>query len=242
MLIIPAIDIRNGNSVRLKQGKIENETIHSNDPFETAKLWKSKGAKRIHIVDLDAALQNSIDNFSIIKKICGEIDVKIEVGGGIRDMERIKNIFSAGADFAILGTAAVKNPEIVKEAVDKYGQEKIIIALDVKDEKVAVKGWKEISEIYIEDFVLQMIEVGIKEFIYTDVSRDGTLSGPDFKGLEKLIDRNLRIIVSGGIKDMDDIIKLKKYESGGVIGVIVGSAMYTGNFDLQKAIKAGENA
>ncbi|MDR2860600.1 MAG: 1-(5-phosphoribosyl)-5-[(5-phosphoribosylamino)methylideneamino] imidazole-4-carboxamide isomerase, partial [Elusimicrobiota bacterium] len=197
-----------------------------------------KGAQRLHIVDLDGAIESSKNNLAIIKKICAEIDMQIEVGGGIRDMQKIKEVFDAGADFVILGTIAVQKPEIVKEAVDKYGSEKIIIALDAKDDKVAVKGWKEISSIGVDDFIADISKIGIREIIYTDISRDGMLTGPDFNGLNRFKSKGFRIIVSGGIKTIDDLIELKNYESCGVIGAIVGSALYTDEFDLEKAIAA----
>ncbi|MDR2772948.1 MAG: 1-(5-phosphoribosyl)-5-[(5-phosphoribosylamino)methylideneamino]imidazole-4-carboxamide isomerase [Elusimicrobiota bacterium] len=242
MLIIPAIDIRNGKSVRLKQGKVENETIHSDSPFETAKLWKSKGAKRLHIVDLDGAIDNSDINIPLIQKICNELEIKIEVGGGIRDIKKIDFLFNAGAEYVILGTAAIQNPTTLKEALDKYGDEKIIVALDVKDGKVAIKGWKTVAETSAEEFITKMQKLGIKEFIYTDISRDGMLSGPNFNGLKSFLNRGLRIIASGGIKNVNDIIELKKYEGSGLIGAIIGKVLYTDNFDLKKAIEEVENA
>ncbi|MDR2709716.1 MAG: 1-(5-phosphoribosyl)-5-[(5-phosphoribosylamino)methylideneamino]imidazole-4-carboxamide isomerase [Elusimicrobiota bacterium] len=236
MIIIPAIDIRGGNSVRLVQGKVENETVHSNDPVSVAKLWRQKGAKRIHIVDLDAAIDGVKNNLSIIEKICMEMDLEIEVGGGIRSLERLEKIFDCGADFAILGTAAVQDQEFLREALKRYGR-KIIVGVDVKDGFIAIKGWKEISKIKLDDFVKNISALGINQIIYTDISRDGMLSGPDFKGLEKLSAYGLQIIASGGIKSIDDLIKLKEKNINGLIGAIVGSALYTENFDLAKAIK-----
>lgn len=236
MIIIPAIDIRGGNSVRLVQGKVENETVHSNDPVSVAKLWRQKGAKRIHIVDLDAAIDGVKNNLSIIEKICMEMDLEIEIGGGIRSLERLEKIFDCGADFAILGTAAVQDQEFLREALKRYGR-KIIVGVDVKDGFIAIKGWKEISKIKLDDFVKNISALGISQIIYTDISRDGMLSGPDFKGLEKLSAYGLQIIASGGIKSIDDLIKLKEKNINGLIGAIVGSALYTENFDLAKAIK-----
>ena len=240
MIVIPAIDIRKGNSVRLKQGLVGNETIHSNDPFETARLWKSKGASRIHIVDLDAAIEGHSQNTPIIKRICSELNIEVEVGGGLRDMEKIGEVFEAGASYAVLGTVILQKLEILKEAVEKYGASKIIAALDVKDDMVAVKGWKEISRISTDEFIASVQKEGIDQIIYTDISKDGMLVGPNFEGLKKLLNRNLRIIVSGGIKTIGDLIKVRENESGGAIGAIVGSAIYTKDFDLQKAIEIFE--
>jgi phosphoribosylformimino-5-aminoimidazole carboxamide ribotide isomerase len=240
MIVIPAIDIRNGNSVRLKQGRVEDETVHSTDPLFMAKLWKAKGAKRIHIIDLDGAISESNQNQEIIKTICKNVDIDIEVGGGIRSIEKVDKVFKMGASFAIFGTAAIYQPELVREAVEKYGPEKIIAAVDAKDGKIAVGGWKEISHISVDDFIIELQSLFIKQIIYTDISRDGMLTGPDFDGLTKLCKSGMSIISSGGIKTVDDLIKLKQYEKDGLIGAIVGSALYTDNFKLEEAIKIVE--
>ncbi|MDR2426248.1 MAG: 1-(5-phosphoribosyl)-5-[(5-phosphoribosylamino)methylideneamino]imidazole-4-carboxamide isomerase [Endomicrobium sp.] len=237
MIIIPAIDIRQGNSVRLKQGKIDEETIHSMDPVFIAKLWKAKGAERIHVVDLDGAFSGTGQNSKIIKEICNCVEIPIEVGGGIRNMERVNEIFKLGASYVILGTVAVYNPEIVRKAIDKYGAEKIIVAVDAKDGKVAIGGWKDITPLGVSELIEKLKEIGVKEILYTDISRDGMLAGPDFEGLKKLFKSGMRIIASGGVKTVDDLIKLKEYEDDGVFAAIVGSALYTDDFKLEDAIK-----
>ncbi|MCL2144191.1 MAG: 1-(5-phosphoribosyl)-5-[(5-phosphoribosylamino)methylideneamino]imidazole-4-carboxamide isomerase [Endomicrobia bacterium] len=241
MIVIPAVDIRQGNSVRLKQGKIDAETIHSTDPVFMAKLWKAKGAQRIHIVDLDGAFNGISMNAAIIKEICGSVEVPIEVGGGIRDMKRVDEVFKWGASYVILGTVAVYNPEIVRKAVEKYGPKKIIAAVDAKDGKVAIGGWKEITHIDVFELVKKLKEYGVEEILYTDISRDGMLTGPDFNGLKKLSGSGMRIIASGGIKSIDNLIKLKEYEKDGVFAAIVGSALYTDDFKLEDAIKTMES-
>ncbi|MDR1696285.1 MAG: 1-(5-phosphoribosyl)-5-[(5-phosphoribosylamino)methylideneamino]imidazole-4-carboxamide isomerase [Endomicrobium sp.] len=240
MIVIPAIDIRQGNSVRLKQGKIDAETVHSTDPVFIAKLWKAKGAKRIHVVDLDGAFSGLNSNEEIIKKICASVDIPVEVGGGIRTMERIKEVFSIGASHAILGTVAVYNPEIVRKAIDKYGPEKIIVAIDAKDGKVAISGWKDVTPVDMFELAEKLKESGVKEILYTDVSRDGMLTGPDFDGLEKIAKTGMKIIASGGVKTVDDILKLKELEKDGVFAAIVGAALYTDDFNLEEAIKRAE--
>ncbi|OEG71787.1 1-(5-phosphoribosyl)-5-((5-phosphoribosylamino)methylideneamino)imidazole-4-carboxamide isomerase [Candidatus Endomicrobiellum trichonymphae] len=237
MIIIPAVDIRQGNSVRLKQGKIDAETIYSKDPVSIAKLWKSKGAKRLHVVDLDGAFSGTNINKDIIKNICAVVDIPVEVGGGIRNMDKIKESFDIGATYVILGTIAFNNPEIVKKAVDKYGSEKIIVAVDAKDGKVAISGWKDITSIDVSELVNKLKEIGVQEILYTDISRDGMLAGPDFAGLKKLSESGMRIIASGGVKTIDDLVKLKKYEKDGVFAAIVGSALYTDDFKLEDAIE-----
>jgi phosphoribosylformimino-5-aminoimidazole carboxamide ribotide isomerase len=241
MIVIPAIDIRRGNSVRLKQGKIDDETIHSTDPVFIAKLWKAKGAERIHVIDLDGAFNGTGQNAEIIKKICNSVDVRVEVGGGIRSMERVNEIFKMGASYAILGTVAVYDPEIVRKAIDKYGPEKIIVAVDAKDGKVAISGWKDITPLDIYELIEKLKECGVKEILYTDISRDGMLTGPDFEGLKKLSKSGMRIIASGGVRTVDDLIKLKGYEKCGVFAAIVGSALYTDDFKLEDAIKILES-
>ncbi|MCL2799046.1 MAG: 1-(5-phosphoribosyl)-5-[(5-phosphoribosylamino)methylideneamino]imidazole-4-carboxamide isomerase [Endomicrobia bacterium] len=241
MIVIPAIDIRQGNSVRLKQGKIDAETIYSTDPVFIAKLWKAKGAQRIHVVDLDGAFSGLNSNKEIIKQICASMDIPVEVGGGIRTMERLKEVFDMGASYAILGTVAVYNPEIVRKAVDKYGPKKIIISIDAKDGKVAIGGWKDITPVDMFELIDKLKEAGIKDILYTDISRDGMLTGPDFSGLKKISKTGMRIIASGGIKTVDDIVKLKGLEKDGVFAAIVGSALYTDDFKLEEAIKKAED-
>jgi phosphoribosylformimino-5-aminoimidazole carboxamide ribotide isomerase len=237
MIIIPAVDIRQGNSVRLKQGKIDAETIYSKDPVFIAKLWESKGAKRLHVIDLDGAFSGTNINKDIIKNICASVDIPVEVGGGLRNMDKIKEVFDIGTAYAILGTVAFNNPEIVKKAIDRYGSEKIIVAVDAKDGKVAISGWKDITPIEVLEFVTKLKEIGVQEILYTDILRDGMFTGPDFVGLKKLSESGMRIITSGGVKTIDDLVKLKKYEKGGVFAAIVGSALYTDDFKLEDAIE-----
>ncbi|MDR1400888.1 MAG: 1-(5-phosphoribosyl)-5-[(5-phosphoribosylamino)methylideneamino]imidazole-4-carboxamide isomerase [Endomicrobium sp.] len=237
MIVIPAIDIRQGNSVRLKQGKIDAETIYSSDPVFIAKLWKEKGAQRIHVVDLDGAFNGMNINKDIIKSICMEVDIPVEVGGGIRDMNKIKEVFYMGASYVILGTAAIYDPEIVRKSIDKYGPKKIIVAVDAKDGKIAIGGWKDITQVGILELVNRLKKIGVEEILYTDISRDGMFTGPDLLGLEKLCESSLRIIASGGVKTIDDLIELKKYEEKGVFAAVVGSALYTSDFKLEDAVK-----
>jgi phosphoribosylformimino-5-aminoimidazole carboxamide ribotide isomerase len=241
MIVIPAIDIRQGNSVRLKQGKIDAETIHSTDPVFIAKLWKAKGAERIHVVDLDGAFNGTGQNTEIIKEICKSVDVPVEVGGGIRTMERVNEVFKKGASYVILGTVAIYNPEIVRKAIDKYGPEKIIAAVDAKDGKVAIGGWKDITPLDVFELIEKLKECGVEEILYTDISRDGMLTGPDFAGLKKLSKSGMRIIASGGVRTVDDLVKLKEYEKYGVFAAVVGSALYTDDFKLEEAIKVLES-
>ncbi|MDR1122552.1 MAG: 1-(5-phosphoribosyl)-5-[(5-phosphoribosylamino)methylideneamino]imidazole-4-carboxamide isomerase [Endomicrobium sp.] len=239
MILIPAIDIRQGNSVRLKQGKVEYETIYSNDPVSVAKTWESCGAKCIHVVDLDGAFNGESKNKEIIKRICSDVNIPIHVGGGIRSLEKISEIFSLGVAKIVLGTLAVSNIQIVKESIKEHGKERIIVAVDAKDGKVAVNGWNDITSIDVLKLVDSLKEIGVQSILYTDIFRDGMFYGPDYKGIKKLLEKNknIKIIASGGIKTEDDVIKLKQC---GVFGAIVGSALYKEEFNLKRSIEIAE--
>lgn len=240
MLIIPAIDIRAGNCVMLTQGRIEAETIFSKDPVFMAKLMQAKGAKRLHVVDLDGAFQGMPKNIEIVKSIRAAIQIPIEFGGGVRNMKTIDSLIEGGIDHVILGTIAVYHPEILREAADKYG-DKIILALDVKDSKVAIAGWKETTTIDALELAAKAKELGIREIIYTDIKKDGMMEGPNLDGLEKIaVKSGVNIIASGGVSKLEDVSNIKKLESKGVIGAIVGKALYTEDIKLEEAIKMAE--
>jgi phosphoribosylformimino-5-aminoimidazole carboxamide ribotide isomerase len=241
MIIIPAIDIRDGKSVRLKQGKINSEVIHSTDPVFIAKLWKAKGAKCIHIVDLDGSFNGICINKKIVADICSSVDIFVEISGGIRNIEQIIEMFDFGVKYVVLGTVAVSNPDVVKKAINKYGEEKIIVSVDSINEKVAINGWKDITEINIFDFISRLEGYGIKKILYTDISRHGMLTGPNFLSLKKILKNNIDVIVSGGIGSINDLIKLKKYEKKGVVSVIIGNALYIDKIKFEDAIKIIED-
>jgi len=238
MIIIPAVDIRQGNCVMLKQGKISDETIYSKDPVFMAKLWKAKGAERLHVVDLDGSFSGNQSNNTIIGNICLSVDIPVEVGGGIRNMKRIDDIFTLGASYAILGTVAIYNPDIVRQAIEKYGPKKIIVALDIYENKVAIGGWKEITPVTTDEMIEKLKEMGVEEIIYTDISKDGMLKGPNIEGLKKIAKTsNMKVIASGGVTTIDDVTKIAKLEKYGVTGAIVGKALYTEDFKLEEAIR-----
>lgn len=238
MIIIPAVDIRQGNCVMLKQGKIADETIYSKDPVFMAKLWKAKGAERLHVVDLDGSFSGNQSNNQIIGNICLSVDIPVEVGGGIRNMKRIDDIFTLGASYAILGTVAIYNPDIVRQAIEKYGPKKIIVALDIYENKVAIGGWKEITPVTTDEMIGKLKEMGVEEIIYTDISKDGMLKGPNIEGLKKIAKTsNMKVIASGGVTTIDDVTKIAKLEKYGVTGAIVGKALYTEDFKLEEAIR-----
>lgn len=233
MIIFPAIDLKNGKCVRLYQGKFEESEVVGEDPLKVAMDFKECGAEYIHMVDLDGALNGEIKNLSIISEVVKNVGIPVELGGGIRDMKTIDMLIEAGVSRAILGTAALKNPEFVKEAVKKYG-EKIAVGIDAKDEKVAVSGWLDVSNVDYIDFAKEMEKIGVKTIIFTDISKDGTLKGPNLEQLGKIQNSvSCNIIASGGIKDINDLKTINKM---GIYGAITGKAIYCGNIDLKAAI------
>jgi len=235
--IIPAIDILNGKCVRLTQGQYDKVEEFSTDPEEIAKKWASCGAKRIHLVDLDGAKQGYPVNFNVISKIIKIPDIRIQVGGGIRTRETIKQYLDEGVSYVILGTKAFQDKDFFKEVLGVY-DEKIILALDMKNNKVALSGWQETIEIGLNN--LGELPGNIKQIIYTDISKDGTLSGPNLKSLEVVATSvKSKIIVSGGISSMNDIraiLKLKTEKHQNISGVILGKSLYKQKIDLREAI------
>src|SRR3989339_226697 len=234
MLIIPAIDIRAGNCVMLKQGKIDAETVYSKDPVFMAKLWQAKGASRLHVVDLDGAFGGSPQNLEIIKRIRAGISIPIQLGGGVRSLNTIDTLFDIGIDRIIVGTLAIYNPDIIRQAIEKHGK-KLIVAVDVVDNKVAIGGWKETTSVEATDLAVKLKDMGIEEILSTDVKKDGMMEGPNIEGL-RLIAKAARIgvIASGGISSLDDIRKLKEYEKEGIMGAVIGKALYTDAIKLEE--------
>lgn len=233
MIVLPAIDLRMGKCVRLYKGDFNKSEIVSKSAVDTAFMFKKCGAEYIHIVDLDGALKGKGVNVSIVSDIIKKVNVPIEFGGGIRDIETIDYLIDIGVSRVILGTSALKNEKLVKEAIKKY-DEKIAIGIDAKNEYVATEGWINLSNVNYIDFAKNMENIGAKNIIFTDISRDGTLKGPNFKQLLKLKERvNCNIIASGGIKDIDDVKKLKELN---IYGAIIGKAIYSNKINLNEAI------
>ena len=242
MQIIPAVDLRNGQCVRLTQGRMEEETVFSKDPCFMANLWQVKGAKRLHVVDLDGAFTGVMQNLKVIKEIRKKISIPMQVGGGIRDFKTIKKVLSMGVDKVILGTVTISNPDLVKKSVAEFG-EKTIVSIDSQDGKVAIGGWKDITAQLAFSLAEQLIRVGVSEIIFTDVSKDGTLEGPNIKAIKKTLQKlktNVSIIIAGGMAELEDVRKIKKLEELGVTGVIIGKALYTENINIEEAIKIAE--
>ena len=237
MIIFPAIDLRGGKCVRLIQGDFAKETIYSDDPQATALKWQNMGAKFLHVVDLDGARAGSPQNLDAIKKILDAVSIPIEVGGGIRTLDDVEKILSLGVRRVILGSVAVENISLVEDAVKKFG-DKIVVGIDAKGGFVAVHGWEKSSAVKAEELAKKIVVAGVKTIIYTDISKDGMLSGVNaeiFSELEKK--SGAQIVASGGVKSLEDIRALKAAK---ISGVIVGKAIYTGALDLKLAIEIAE--
>ncbi len=233
MQIYPAVDILGGKAVRLLQGDYNKSTVFNDDPVEAARKFVKCGASNLHIVDLDGARYGRSYVIDIIEDIKSEFDVFLQTGGGVRTAEDIARRVEAGADRIIIGTAAVKNPDLVAAAVKEYG-DKIAVGIDAKDGKVAISGWKEVSDITAVELALRMKEIGVKTIIYTDISKDGMMSGPNIESTEALIrETGLDIIASGGVSALRDIERVNNINA---YGVIIGKALYNGSLDLKRVI------
>lgn len=233
MRIYPAIDIKDGNCVRLLQGRFSDVTVYGDSPARMAKRWENEGGEFIHVVDLDGALKGTGVNAGKIKEICSSVSVPVQTGGGIRTMSDIEDRLSQGVNRVIIGTKAVSDADFVKEAVKKYG-DKIVIGIDAKDGMVAVEGWEKTSDFTAIEFAKKMVEIGVKTIVYTDIATDGTLKGPNVEAMAQMVRSvDADIIASGGIGNIEHI---KSLIPTGVEGVIVGRALYTGNVDLKEAM------
>lgn len=237
MLIIPAIDLKDGCVVRYVQGKL-NKKVYSKDPIKTARHWVKNGAEWLHIIDLDGAFSGTPKNINIVKELAESVDAFIEFGGGVRDFNTIEKLFSFGIDRVVLGTRAIEDKVFLKKAFKKFGG-KIMISIDAKEGRIMTKGWnRELKNNDSITFAKELKKTGFEEVIYTDTLKDGTLTGPNLKGIKALAKGSgLNIIASGGISSLEDISNLKKLEKQGVVGVIVGKALYEGRFSLGEALK-----
>lgn len=237
MIVIPAIDLKDGKCVRLKQGLMDQSTVFSERPADMAAHWLKQGAKRLHLVDLNGAFAGEPQNRAVIDEILEYVDKKIpvELGGGIRDLKTIESYLKQGLDLVIIGTAAVKNPQLVAEACREFpGQ--IIVGLDAKDGMVAIDGWATITEYHVTDLARRFAEDGIESIIYTDISRDGMLSGVNVEATQKLAEAlPVPVIASGGITNLDDIRGLCAVAQSGIMGAITGRAIYEGSLNFAEA-------
>jgi len=240
MLIIPAIDIKEGRCVRLREGRFEDVEIFSDDPVMVAAKWANKGAMMLHVVDLDGARYGKLANIPLLEQIIKKVNIPVQIGGGIRNYRDVKNLIDLGASRVILGTILWKDKALAKKLFEDFS-EKIIAGIDARGGYVAIEGWQNVLSIDALDFAGEMQKLGARRIIYTDIKRDGTLKGPNISNIEKMVKNvNIPLIVSGGIASLNDIKELKKFEALGIEGIIIGKALYKGNILLEEAIKIAQ--
>ena len=240
MIVIPAIDIKGGRCVRLKQGKMAEETVFSDIPEAMALKWFEQGAERLHVVDLDGAFQGSPVNKDVIKKIVNAISIPVQLGGGVRDMMVLKAYFDLGIHYVILGTAALKDPEFVLQACDNFPG-RIILGIDARDDHVAVEGWAEDISLTPLELAGRFENAGLSAIIYTDIHRDGMRTGTNIKATRALARAiKVPVIASGGISGISDVKNILPLSEDGVIGMITGRALYDGSLDLAEAVRVSK--
>ena len=237
MILIPAIDLKEGHCVRLRQGNMEDTTVFSDDPVAMAGKWLGEGCQRLHVVDLDGAFEGLPINADVIEEICASFpDLEVQIGGGIRSIDTVEAYLEAGVDYVIIGTMAVKRPEFVTQLCSEFpGQ--VIIGLDARNGMVATHGWSEESEISALDLALRFEDQGVSAIVYTDISRDGMMQGVNIDATRKLAEAiSVPVIASGGVTDMDCIVKLNEIKDAGIGGVIIGRALYENTISLSEAL------
>ena len=236
MEVIPAIDLKDGRCVRLFQGDFDQETVFSDDPLSMALSWQEQGGHRLHLVDLDGAFQGKPVHLDVISAIVRGLDIPVQVGGGIRDLAAAAAWLEAGVDRVVIGTAAVRDPDMVQEICRKHGSQRVVVSVDAKDGLVALQGWTEATNITVLELAHQMAQIGVVRLLYTDIARDGALTGPDFETNSQLVkETGLAVLASGGVASVEHI---KELLPTGVEGVIVGRALYTGAVSLPEALAA----
>ena len=236
MIVIPAIDLKNGQCVRLEQGLMEKDTVYSDDPAAMARHWQDEGGELLHLVDLDGAFAGVPKNREAIKAIVAAVDIPTELGGGIRDLETIEAYLALGVERVILGTVAKENPPLVAEACRRFAG-RILVGIDARDGMVAVRGWAELTAKKAIDLAKEMEDLGVTAIIYTDIARDGMMQGPNLAATAALARAiSIPVIASGGVSCLDDIRNLLQIESAGIAGVITGKAIYKGSLNLREAV------
>jgi phosphoribosylformimino-5-aminoimidazole carboxamide ribotide isomerase len=242
MEIIPAIDIRSGRCVRLDQGDYDRETVFADDPVEVARRWQAAGAKRIHVVDLDGARDGKPQNEEVVRNVIANVDIAVQVGGGLRDLSVMGRYVDAGADRVAVGTVAVKDPTVLLQALGVFG-EKIFVGVDARDGLVATEGWRETSEVRALELLERLSEYGVRRIFYTDIASDGMQKGPNFPAIQEVVEHAagfrfpMAVIASGGVSSVSHIERLKLI---GVEGAIIGKALYTGTLDIHEALAAAK--
>jgi phosphoribosylformimino-5-aminoimidazole carboxamide ribotide isomerase len=242
LIVIPAVDLKEGRCVRLSQGRMDQESVYSEHPLEMAQHWESKGAERLHVVDLNGAVMGKPIHRSLIKEITQSLRIPIEIGGGIRDIATVEDYLSSGARWVILGTAAYQNRSFVEEACRRF-PERVILGIDARGGRVAIQGWNEVVSLGAVDLAKQFEGEGLSSIIFTDIERDGMSTGLNFESTRRLSrSTSIPVIASGGVSRIEDIKHLLELESEGIVGVIVGRALYTGQLDLEEAIRLAKKA
>jgi phosphoribosylformimino-5-aminoimidazole carboxamide ribotide isomerase len=236
MVIIPAIDLKGGKCVRLSQGREEKATVYSADPLTIAKDWIAQGAHRLHVVNLDGAFGYASENGAIMRSIAEFPGTEVQFGGGLRNLEAIDQAIAAGAAKVVLGTLAIESQDLLAEAVKRHGSDRIIVALDSVDGKVAIRGWTVTSALSVMAVVRVMKGLGVQEILYTDILRDGMMSGPDLLTIVRLADEGMRVLSSGGISSIEDIRAIRNLRHDNITGVIIGKALYEGRLKLKEVI------
>jgi len=236
VLVIPAIDLRGGRCVQLHQGDYDDETVYFDDPVKMAKMWRVQNARTLHMVDLDAARGEGEHNRSVIEEVCSTLDIPVQLGGGIRSMDQIEAALEMGVYRVILGTAAVRNPNLVEAAIDEFSARRVVVSIDARDGEVRTEGWTKGSGLDAVGFAQNMERRGVRRFVYTDISRDGTLEGPNIQAYRTLGLHlsEAKITASGGVGDHEDLLAIEALEPYGVDSVIVGTALYENRFPCQQ--------
>jgi phosphoribosylformimino-5-aminoimidazole carboxamide ribotide isomerase len=237
MLLVPAIDLKGGQCVRLRQGRMDDVTVFSDDPVSVAKRWADEGAERIHIVDLDGAVKGQPINIAVVEQIAAAVEVPVQVGGGIRDEETVQRYLNAGVQYVIIGTKAVNAPHFLHDLCLEFPRH-IIVSLDAKDGRVALNGWAKLTGHDVIETALHCERDGVEAIIYTDIAKDGMMEGFSVESTRNLA-RALKtpVLASGGVSSLDDIRKLKELEPDGVAGAVIGRALYQGSLDFAEAVK-----
>ena len=238
MEVIPAIDLRVGRCVRLHQGDFQRETVFSDDPVAMALRWQEQGGPRLHVVDLDGAATGEPAHLEVISAIVAALGIPVQVGGGIRSAATARAWLDAGVERVVIGTAAVRDPEMVRDVCRDHGSERVVVSVDAREGMVALQGWTEASEVSVLDLARRMGELGVARLLYTDIARDGMLTGPDLDTNARLVqETGMAVLASGGVSSVEDVRQLVPT---GVEGVIVGRALYTGAVRLPDAVAAAE--
>ncbi|NPV53870.1 MAG: 1-(5-phosphoribosyl)-5-[(5-phosphoribosylamino)methylideneamino]imidazole-4-carboxamide isomerase [Firmicutes bacterium] len=236
MIVIPAIDIKGGRCVRLLQGRFEAETVFSHDPVQVASGWQARGAQLLHVVDLDGAKDGSPVNLPVVERLLREVGVPVQVGGGIRSAETARALFGMGASRVILGSAALDSPQLISDLCREFG-DRVLVSIDARDGLVATHGWQTMESKPAAELAREVRELGVREVVFTDIARDGALQGVNVEATLAIARTGIRVIASGGVTSLEDVRRLATLEGEGIVGVIIGRALYSGNIDFGEAVE-----